>query len=118
MSKQIKIDKERLDALKRRRDAAFSSARDSGEKILAIHTERSLVISEIKRIKSDVSQNVRIMDSREFRAKISEMEARRDELSARIEDEQRKAEPIAERRQAIGSLYRRCAEFMGVNPHD
>ena len=118
MSKQIKIDKERLDALKRRRDAAFSSVQASSEAIMAIYNERGLVISELSRLKSDVSQNARIMDSREFRAKISEMEARRDELSARLEEEQRKAEPIAERRQAIGSLYLRCAEFMGIDPRD
>lgn len=111
------LDPGRLDALREQRAASRAASSAAQDKIREIHRQRSLVERDIGLLWADTTQNRRAMDSREMNAKLAELELKKSALTEEMKEATAKADPVTERAQSIGTLYRSCAEFLGVDPN-
>ncbi len=111
------LDPSRLDALRTQREAIFAAAGKVSETIRDLTATRSRLASEIHRVNYDASNNLGWMDRGERQKRVDELNAELAKIEAEIAKAKSEQEPLNERRQAIGQLYTRCAEFMGVDPY-
>lgn len=117
MSSPHLIDPGRLDILKAQRDAVFGASIRVSETIRDLSQQKSRLASEISRINSDASSNRGFIDRAEREKKVGEYNAQIKKIEADMQTAKKEQEPLDERRQAIGQLFSRCAEYLGVNPH-
>lgn len=111
------IDPGRLEVIRAQRDAIFSSCRDLSEKIREMATAKSRAQAEIARMASDASQNILRVDNDELARKRAAIEAEIRKIDVKLDQAKAELEPLNERRQTIGQLFARCADFMGVDPN-
>lgn len=118
MSSPHLIDPSRLDILKAQRDAVFGASTQVSETIRDLSQQKSRIASEISRINSDASSGRGFIDRAEREKKVAEYNAQIKKIEADMQKAKTEQEPLNERRQAIGTLFSRCAEYLGVNPYD
>lgn len=111
------IDPGRLKVIRAQRDAIFSNWRDLSEKIREMATAKSRVQAEIARMAFEASQNIIRVDNDELARKRAALEAEIRKIDGKLEQAKAELEPLSERRQTIGQLFSRCADFMGVDPN-
>lgn len=117
MDSPHKLDFSRLDLLRAGRDAAVGALQARNEEILELRRQRGVVEAEARRLQSDVEQVRQVMDSRNLRRKLREFDDKRDEFNRQIEELRAALAPLEERRNAIGRLYQRCANFVEEASH-
>lgn len=117
MTSSPTIDPGRLEIIRAQRDAIFSNCREISEKIREMVTAKSRCQAEIHRMASDAYQNILHVDRDDLARKRAALEVEIRKIDVKLDQARAELEPLNERRQTIGQLFARCADFMGVDPN-
>lgn len=111
------LDLTRLELLRQQFENARAAATGAHQTALEAHRQVGVAHQELRRYEEISEAGIMTMDRRQLSAKRTELREKVQKLEAEKIDLFDKYQVLSERGRALGTLYSRCAEFVGVDPN-